>query len=152
MGFIWPCFFDESCGAHCNYTPTVAAILNVDTVEELQSSTPQVDPSTPLSAIEMTPACRPRINYRGKQRRTWVSFLLVRLHTHFFKPHASDWQATGVALCLSHKHFAESPRQHYPSHPAVDCPLNLERWEARGRDTIDDKGKYPPESLLYTPP
>jgi hypothetical protein len=70
---------------------------------------------------------------------------------YFYKPYANDWQAIEAVLRLSSKYFIEHLRHRCLSRLAVDWPLTLEKWEARERDAVDDKGKYSPRELAPHP-
>jgi len=70
---------------------------------------------------------------------------------YFYKPYANDWQAIEAVLRLSSKYFIEHLRHRCLSRLAVDWPLTLDKWEARERDAVDDKGKYSPRELAPHP-
>ena len=70
---------------------------------------------------------------------------------YFYKPYANDWQAMEAVLRLSGKYFIEHLRHRCLSRLALDWPLTLDKWEARERDAVDDKGKYSPRELAPHP-
>lgn len=76
------------------------------------------------------------------------SYLFCR---YFYKPYANDWQAIEAVLRLSNKYFIEHLRHRCLSRLAVDWPLTLDKWEARERDAVDDRGKYSPRELAPHP-
>jgi hypothetical protein len=76
---------------------------------------------------------------------------LLSVYRYFYKPYANDWQAIEAVLRLSSKYFIEHLRHRCLSRLAVDWPLSLDKWEARERDAVDDKGKYSPRELAPHP-